>query len=107
MGVLLQFSKMESQNYIGQSERYHRQLRRIFNILKREQKTLNDKHIFRTSIKYINDTMGPNRLFRSVVVFGVLPAFLCPSTKTTNQTEIIASLHTAKAEMNKKDWKVH
>ena len=101
VGVDLQFSGIESHNAIGQGERYHRPLRRVFNILKEEHKSLDDKHILRISTKAINDTMGPNGLVPSLLVFGVLPAFPCPNTKMPNQVERFAALRTAKAEMEK------
>jgi len=99
VGVNLQFSGIESHNAIGSGERYHMPLRRVFNVLKKEHTSLNDKNILRIALKGINDTMGPNGLVPSLLVFGVLPSFPSPSRNTPDQQERFEALRNARAEM--------
>ena len=98
-GVDLQFSGIESHNAIGQGERYHHTLRRIFNIVTKEHPSISDKHILRLSIKAINDTIGPNGLVPSLLVFGVLPSLPSPNSRSSEQQERFQALRAAKAEM--------
>lgn len=99
VGVTLQFSGIESHNAIGPGERYHMSLRRVFNVLKQEHPSVNDKHLLRLALKGINDTMGPNGLVPSLLVFGVLPSFPSPTRNSPDQVERFEALKKAKAEM--------
>lgn len=42
------------------------------------QESLDDKHKLRISIKDMNDTMGPDGIASSLLLFGFLPSFPCP-----------------------------
>lgn len=87
VGVDMQFREIEFFNYMRKGEGYHRPLRLIFNILKTEYKTVDDKHILRISIKGTNGTMGTKGLVPSLLLFGILPPFPFPKIKTPNKTE--------------------
>lgn len=39
--------------------------------------------------------------FPPLLVFGVIPSFTCPNTKTANQTERFEALHPTEVEMEK------
>ena len=60
---------------------------------------MSGKHILRLSVKAINDTMGPNGLVPSLLVFGVLPSFPGPTSNNIPQKERMEALRKAKAEM--------
>lgn len=49
------------------------------------------------SMKSINDTMGPNELVRSLLLYGVLHDFPGPSKTNTKQKESFEALRLARA----------
>lgn len=59
-----------------------------------------DQHMARRlSVKAMNDTLGPEGLVPSLLVFGVLPRFPACSTKFPNQVDRMRALAMARAEM--------
>lgn len=98
-GINLQLSGIEAHNSIGKGERYHYPLRRIYETVEKEHPRLRGKSTLRLAIKAINDTMGPNGLIPSLLVFGTLPRFPGIEASHPNQRERFQALKTARAEM--------
>lgn len=99
LGITLQFSGIESHNAIGQGERCHYPLSRIFKITSEEHPLLKNPQILRVSAKPIYENTVPDDLVPSLLVFGVLPTFPWPNTKPLFQSEQFKYFKTARAEM--------
>ena len=97
VGINNQKSGVESHNSIGNGERYHSPLRRIFNKINHDQPSLDFEYALRLSVKSMNDTMGPNGLVPSFLVFGTLPRFPFLNTNLPNQREILKALQVGRA----------
>ncbi len=98
-GIELQLSGVESHNSLGKGERYHAPLRRIFLKIKDHYPNLENELILKLAVKAMNDTMGPNGLVPSLLVFGVLPRFPAVSTNLPNQEDRMKALEIARSEM--------
>lgn len=79
-GISLQFSGIESHNYLSAGERYHVSLRRLFSILRLPHPRLHPEVCLPRSLNGMNDTMGPSGLVPTFLVFGSLPSFPVSST---------------------------
>ena len=98
-GISLQLSGIESHNSIGAGERYHAPLRRIYDKVLFDFPNL-DKHLgLKLAVKAMNDTMGPEGLVPSMLVFGVLPRFPVSTIDLPNQVDRMNALKSARAEM--------
>ena len=80
-GIRLIYSGVESHNSIGSGERYHDPLRRMYQKIRFSEPDIALDLTMRLSVKAINDTMDPEGLIPSLLVFGVLPRF--PAFSTT------------------------
>jgi len=79
-GIELSLSGVESHNSLGCGERYHAPLRRIFEKIKYAEPNIESRLALRLAIKAMNDTMNPEGLVPSLLVFGVYPRFPAVST---------------------------
>lgn len=79
--------------------RCHYPFRRIFECSKAEHDQLSDRAILSISIKALNDTMGPNGLLTSLIVFEKLPKFSCQSNTNPIQAKRFKVLNLVKMEM--------
>ena len=98
-GIELQKSGVESHNSLGTGERYHQPLRRVFSVLRARRPNLDPEVLLRYAIKGINDTMGPEGLVPSLLVFGVVPSFPTVHAELPAQKERLAALDAARKEM--------
>ena len=98
-GITLQLSGIESHNSIGAGERYHAPLRRIYHKIIFDFPQLNKDIALNFAVKAMNDTMGPEGLVPSLLVFGVLPRFPASSNDLPNQEDRMRALTAARAEM--------
>ena len=98
-GISLSISGVETHNSIGAGESFHRHLRRVYNCIRRAHPSVYKEHVLRLSVKAVNDTVGPNGLVPSELVFGVRPTFpIAPKTNPT-QSERFQALQTARNEI--------
>lgn len=95
-GMSLEISGIESQNSTGLIERYRDPLREIFSTIIGEYSSLNPGFALRCAIKGISDTMAPEGVVLSLLVFGVLPTFPAFRTLLPEQKESMAALSTAR-----------
>ena len=85
---------------MGAGERYHDPLRRVFKKVKHEYPSLNRELALRISVKAINDTMGPEGLVPSLLVFGCLPRFSATDSNISDQKKRMQALKEARKEMS-------
>ncbi|PVH83472.1 hypothetical protein DL98DRAFT_615736 [Cadophora sp. DSE1049] len=64
---------VEAHYSIGKVERYHRPLRRAYEIVTEEHPELNDEDRLQMAVKAVNDTAGPSGLIPTLLVFGAYP----------------------------------
>lgn len=98
-GAALQFSGVESHNYLGVGERYHSTLRRVYNKIQEDHSRITEETALRMEIKGCNDTAGPNGLVSTFLVFGAMPALPNTNTRNPQQKERMKALRTAREEM--------
>lgn len=98
-GVQMEISGIESHNSNGVVERYHSPLRKIFTCIQQDYPCLDPEIALRCAIKGINDTMGPEGLVPSYLVFGVIPTFPSFNTNLPDQKDRMAALSLARNEM--------
>src|SRR5881628_2649395 len=92
-------ASVESHNTIGSIEHYHAPLRQAWNIINQDVPATNAKDRaanLQAAIKTVNDSIGPNGLIPTLLVFGTLPHLALPTDSTTpNITQHTTTLHHA------------
>ncbi len=74
-GVILKFSGVQHHHGISLCERYHVPLRNIFRKVEIQCPTMEPEAILKVSIKAMNDTLGPEGLVPSYLVFNIMPRY--------------------------------
>ena len=87
VGTEMETSGVESHNSLGPGERYHEPLRKVFKNIMDEQPDMRNEHALRLAIKACNDTLGPEGLVPSYLVFGCIPRFPSVDSSLTKQKE--------------------
>jgi len=72
VGTEMVFSGIESHNSLGPGERYHEPLRRVFRKILDEYPKMHQDMVLRLALKACNDTLGPEGLVPSLLVFGTV-----------------------------------
>lgn len=98
-GIDVDLSGIESHNAIGVGERYHAPLRRIFNRVRENSPALDAEICLKIATKAMNDTMNPEGLVPSLLVFGTLPRFPPSSTSLPTHNNRMQAMATARIEM--------
>ena len=98
VGTEIQFSGVESHHSLGAGERYHDPLRQVYLKIRHEYPSVKKETALRLAVKALNDTMGPEGLVPSLLVFGVLPRFPAVNTNLPDQVERMEALKEARAE---------
>jgi hypothetical protein len=84
---------IEAHSAIGKIERYHAPLHRAYNIISAELGASVDRDmILQIAVKAINDTISPDRIMPTVLVFGTYPRITInspPSALTTQRAKAI------------------
>jgi hypothetical protein len=73
VGVELAISGIESHNSLGVGERYHGPLRQIYDPIMDNSERADPVLALKVAVKTMNDTLGPEELVPSLLVFGSLP----------------------------------
>lgn len=100
-GVILQFSGVESHNSIGKGERYHPPLRRVFDLLCRNNPNMKKELLLRYAIKGVGYTANMDGLVPSLLVFGVVPSFPMTEKPLPNQRARLQAIVDARLEMGR------
>jgi len=70
---------IESANSMTYVERYHTPLRRAFRIIKSELPNISDEEVLQYAVKSLNDSVGPDGLVPTLLVYGALPRYISPN----------------------------
>jgi hypothetical protein len=73
VGTKLKIVPIEAHHSIGKLERYHGPLRRAYEIMDQELKRTRKEVLLQMALKAINDSVGPNGLVPTLLVFGAYP----------------------------------
>ena len=73
MGIIVKNAPVEAHHSIGMVERYHGPLRRVYSIISTEIPGIEPDLALQMSFKTINDSVGPNGLVPTLLVFGAYP----------------------------------
>lgn len=98
-GISLQLSGVESHHSLGKGERYHAPLRRIYLKIRSETPSLPHNLVVRLAVKAMNDSMGPEGLVPSLLVFGIMPRFPSTNSRLPGHRERMEAIRIANAEM--------
>lgn len=100
-GIAIEITPVESSNSMGVGERYHDPLRRIFRKVTHGHPGYPKNLVLAIANKAMNDTMGPEGIVPSLLVFGNMPRFPASPSQNHEQSERIAMMQTARLEMEK------
>lgn len=93
---------IESANSMTYVERYHVPLRRAYKIMKDEAPGLDDEALLQCAVKSVNDSVGPDGLVPTLLVYGALPRLGLKTEKPTATTQQRATaVRNATAEMSR------
>ena len=98
-GIRLIYSGVESHNSIEAGERYHDPLLRIYQKIRFSEPDIALDLTLRLAVKAMNETMNPEGLVPSLLVFGALPRFPAFNTTLPNQEQRMRALQIARSEM--------
>lgn len=90
---------VESHNSLALGERYHAPLRRLFNKVRHAEPTLIPEMALRVAQKSLNDTMGPNGLVPTLLVYGMLPRLPVAESDFPDQQACMRALPVSRREM--------
>ena len=76
MGITVRNVPVEAHHSIGQVERYHGPLCRIYSIIATETPGVDPEAALQMAFKAINDSVGPNGLVPTLLVFGAHPRMI-------------------------------
>ena len=85
--IRLIYSGVGSHNSMGTGERYHDPLRRIYQKIRFSEPDIALELTLRLAVKAMNDTMNPEGLVPSLLVFSVLPRFPAFNRTLPNQEQ--------------------
>ena len=73
MGIIIKNVSIETHYSISMVKRYHGPLRQVYSIITTEIPGIKPELALQMSFKAINDSVGPNRLVPTLLVFGAYP----------------------------------
>lgn len=92
---------VEAHHSIGKVERYHAPLRRAYDIISRELPKLPKRMRLQMAFKAINDSVGPNGLVPTLLVFGAFPRMSAEGAPTATIAERAAAVRSAMDEIKR------
>ena len=95
----MEITGVESSNSMGVGERYHDSLRRIYNRVLASHPGHTKEVILALANKGMNDTLGPEGLVPSLLVFGVILRVSAATRSLSSQEERLLMMQTARNEM--------
>jgi hypothetical protein len=73
MGITLKAVPIKAHNSIGIVERYHALIRRAYQIITAEIYDIDKELALQIAFKAINDSIGPDGLIPTLLVYGIYP----------------------------------
>ncbi|KAI0992456.1 hypothetical protein K3495_g15729, partial [Podosphaera aphanis] len=92
---------VEAHHSLGRVERYHIPLRRVYKIISEEDPSLSKEMKLQMALKALNDTVGPNGLVPTVLVFGAYPRMASSDAPSVSTITRAATMNKAMAEVRK------
>lgn len=84
-------------------ELYHYPIRRTYQIIKKESPNTDDTTALQMAVKATNDSVGPNDLVFTLLVYGAMPQLVLPHSKPVSSTfQRASALRKAAQEMLKR-----
>jgi hypothetical protein len=99
MGSEVKETPTEAHNSMGKVERYHLPLRRAFDIITKEIPSLDKITRLQMAVKAVNDTVGPDGLVPTLLVFGAFPRMSREDRPTPSNTQRALAIRRAMAEV--------
>lgn len=100
-GVSLRISGVESHNALGEGERYHAFLRRVYTKVKLESPDLAPDPVLAVAVKAVNETAGPSGFVPTLLVFGVSPHLPFEPRALPGQAMRMRVMYAARKEMGR------
>lgn len=101
VGVAIEITPVESSNSTGVGERIHDPLRRIYHKIHRDHPGHRKELILALAAKAMNDTIGPEGLVPSLLVFRTIPRVSYETIGLPDQEERMGMMQTARDEMER------
>lgn len=98
-GIILRTSWVESHNSLALGKRYHAPLRQLFNKVRHAEPSIAPDMALRIAHKYLNETMGPNMLVPTLLVYGMLPRMPAATSDLPDQHDRMRALEVFHREM--------
>lgn len=84
--IRLKSIPVEAAHSMSIVERYHEPIRRVFHVIKQETPDIEDTSVLQMAVKAINDSVGPDGLVPTLLVFGALLRLGLPTDEATPST---------------------
>lgn len=98
-GISFKTTAVKRHNSLALGERFHAPLHRLFNVVHHSEPTRIPEMAVRISKRSLNDTMGPNGLVPTFLVYGILPRFPDSDSDFPGQQARMRALSVARREM--------
>ncbi len=102
MAIEIKEVLVEAYNSVSLVKRYHTPLRRVYKIIQDELKDehINKEMILQIAIKAINDSVGPNSIVPTLLVFGTYPRLTEIDPLTLSVTKRVEAIYTVTKEVH-------
>lgn len=97
-GIRIQFVVISSHNSIEEGKQYHQSLQLVLLALLKHHYILDIETTLRISIKFLNNTIGPNGLVPTLLGFETFPTFQQLIEKIRNERVCINAMRLAQTE---------
>ncbi|PXF47155.1 hypothetical protein BWQ96_03097 [Gracilariopsis chorda] len=97
-GIGLKISGFQSHNSLDLGKRHHKPLRRIYRKLRHDAPDLDKAVVLRFALKAMNDTVGPDALVPSYLVFGSFLEFPAVNPSLPDQRRRMIALESVRTE---------
>src|SRR6266487_5250031 len=103
MAIEIKEVLVEAHNSVGLVERYHAPLRRLYEIIQDELKDeyIDKEMILQMAVKAVNDSVGPNGIVPTLLVFGVYPRLTEIDPLSPSVTKRAEAIRTATKEVRR------
>ncbi len=101
MGIIIKNAPIEVHHSIGMVERYHGPLRQVYSIITTEIPGIEPELALQMSFKAINDSVGPNRLVPTLLVFDAYPRMSELDASSASITQRATAIKKAMNEVRK------
>ncbi len=103
MAIEIKEVLVEAHNSVGLVERYHAPLRRLYEIIQDELKDeyINKEMVLQMAVKAVNDSVGPDGIVPTLLVFGTYPRLTEMDPLSPSVTKRAEAIRTATKEVRR------